>query len=120
MSIEALLTHRADVQELPATPLRDASGGILDASWQLVATDVPCAITAMSASRMADFAIAGEKVTHTVITLRSDLKLGQRLKVVDPVDASITYLRVGTVKHIRQRGSIGPFWEIAAEEVRLI
>jgi hypothetical protein len=118
LSIASLLTHVMDVEAIAASPPRDSSGGIDDSTWAAVLTAVPCVLTPLSAARMADFAIAGQKVDWSVVTEQEGIVLGQRLKVTDEAGVT-TYLRVATVKRVRRRGGIGPFTEILGEEIRL-
>jgi hypothetical protein len=118
VSIANLLTHRMDIEGIANPAPRDSSGGIIDSGYSAVNSNVPCAITALSASAMADFAIAGQKITHSVITLQPGVQKGQRLKVVDAVLGTV-YFRVDTVKPVRRRGTVGPFFEIMAEVIQL-
>jgi hypothetical protein len=113
MSLAALLTHTCDVEQ--ANPLtRDASGGLVDATWVAEFLGVACQAEPVGANAEAIFLQAGFKVTHLVITQQAGIKAGRRLNFHDGL-----FLRVQSVETIRPQGMIDGFYKLHCEEIRL-
>lgn len=116
------------IEALPAVPVRDSSGGIVDtedqwsdvsavgsAVWDLVANDaIPCHVHQLRPQQMMDFAEAGYKATHEVCTERAGILAGQRLVLDDG-----TILRVVMAQHVRGKQDVDPYYRVIADEVRL-
>ncbi len=113
MSLEALLVHSCDVEV--ANPLtKDASGGIVDATWAVEFTAIACQAEPVGAHAEAVFTQAGFKITHMVVTQQTGIKAGRRLNFHDGL-----YLRVRSVETIRPQGNIPAFVKLSCEEIRL-